>query len=84
LTSDGTIVEGFAAGGTVGGGFDFQLARWCIVGTKLGYNFTDDFTGTFGRITSYNGVELVIDFSFILGGSKKPASWTIVHNGRSI
>lgn len=71
LTRDGDTVDGVAAGGTVGGGFDFQLARWCMVGTKLGYNFTSDFTddstGTFGSKTSYNGWELVIDFSVLLG-----------------
>jgi hypothetical protein len=69
-------VEGVTAGGTVGGGFDFQLARWCMVGTKLAYNFTadftDDFTGTFGSITSYNGWELSIDFSVLFGKGKTP------------
>jgi hypothetical protein len=72
------VYQSFAAGGSVGGGFDFQLARWCMLGTKLGYNFTSDFTddstGTFGRKTNYNGFELVIDFSFVLGKESKPTS----------
>jgi hypothetical protein len=72
LAPDGSDLQQFVtAGGNVGGGFDFQLARWCMVGTKLGYNFTsdfsEDFSGTFGSKTNYNGLELSIDFSFLLG-----------------
>jgi hypothetical protein len=76
LTSDGETVEGVAAGGSVGGGFDIQVARWGMVGTKLGYNFTsdftDDFTGTFGSKTNYSGWELSIDFSVLLGKGSTP------------
>ena len=42
-----------------------------MVGTKLGYNFTEDLstdiTNTFGEKTSHNGWERVIDFSFLFG-----------------
>jgi hypothetical protein len=76
LAQGGGVIQGFAAGGNVGGGFDFQLARWCMVGTKLGYNFTsdftNDFTGTFGNKTNYSGWELSIDLSFLLGKGKTP------------
>ena len=71
---DGTALKHRAGGGQLGGGFDLQLARWCMVGTKLAYNFTADFerdsTGTFGKKTSYRGFELVVDFSFLLGKGK--------------
>ena len=76
LTVDGDTVDGVAAGGNVGGGFDIQAARWCMVGTRLGYNFTsdftNDFTGTFGRKTNYNGWEISIDFSVLLGKGSTP------------
>lgn len=70
MAPDGSRVHNIAAGGKVGGGLDFQLARWCMVGTKVGYNFTSDFTrdfATYGSKTSYSGFELGIDFSFLLG-----------------
>ncbi len=71
-------VSGVAAGGNVGGGFDIQPARWCMVDVKLGYNFTSDFTsdftGTFGRKTSYSGYELAIGFSVLLGKGNTPDS----------
>jgi hypothetical protein len=55
---DGSKIHNVAAGGNVGGGFDFQVARWCMVGTKVGYDFTSDFTresnGNYGRKTSYS------------------------------
>ena len=77
LAPDGSDLQQFVtAGGNVGGGFDFQLARWCMVGTKLGYNFTADFSedssGTFGSKTNYSGFELSIDFSFLLGKGATP------------
>ena len=69
-------MDGVAAGGNVGGGFDIQVARWGMVGTRLGYNFTsdftDDFTGTFGRKTNYSGWEISIDFSVLLGKGSMP------------
>lgn len=72
----GGVVQSVAAGGNVGGGFDFQFARWGMVGTKLGYNytsdFTSDFTGTFGSKTNYRGFDLSIDFSVVLGNGKTP------------
>ena len=75
---DGTAIKHRAAGGNLGAGFDIQLARWCMVGIKAGYNFTadftDDFTGTFGKKTSYRGFELGIDFSFLLGKGRTPGS----------
>ncbi|MCP5115643.1 MAG: hypothetical protein GY953_32860 [bacterium] len=47
-----------------------------MIGTKVGYNFTADFsadrTGTFGTKTSYQGFELVVDFSFLLGKGRTP------------
>ncbi len=47
-----------------------------MVGTKIGYNFTSDFTqdftGTFGDKTNYSGYEFVIDFSFLIGKGQTP------------
>lgn len=71
LEQNGDKIHDVAAGGNVGGGIDFQLARWCMVGTKLGYNFTSDFTrdptGTYGSKTSYSGFDLGINFNILLG-----------------
>jgi len=78
LLPTGPVTRSVAAGGSVGGGFDIQLARWCMVGTKVGYNFTADFTrdstGTFGDKTSYSGFEWVIDFSVLWGKGRTPGS----------
>jgi len=72
----GPVARSVAAGGRVGGGFDFQLNRWSMVETMLGYNFTADFerdqTGTFGQKTSYNGFQLAIGFSFLWGKGRAP------------
>jgi hypothetical protein len=77
-TRDRTPIKHRAAGGNLGGGFDLQLSRWFMVGTKVIYNFTADFTrdftGTFGEKTSYRGFDVVVDFSFLLGKGKTPGS----------
>jgi hypothetical protein len=68
---EGNRFTDVAAGGNLGGGFDFQVSRWCMVGTKLGYNFTADFSRdhaeAFGEKTAYSGWEWVIDFSVLFG-----------------
>jgi len=76
-TPDGDTFTDVAAGGSIGGGFDIQPARWCMVETRIGYNFTSDFTmdatGTFGSKTSYDGYELSIGFGVLLGsGGPEP------------
>jgi hypothetical protein len=73
---EGETIESVAAGGNIGGGFDIQLARWFMIGTKLGYSFTSDFTreetGAFGNRTSYEGFELSVDFSILFGKGRAP------------
>jgi hypothetical protein len=68
---EGNTFTDVAAGGNLGGGFDIQVARWGMVGTKLGYNFTADFSRdhaeAFGEKTAYSGWEWTVDFSVLFG-----------------
>jgi len=55
------------AGGQVGGGVDFHVARSVIFGLNAGYNWMVPFEHAVGSRTSYSGAELGLSFGFLFG-----------------
>jgi hypothetical protein len=56
-----------SAGGQVGGGVDFHVARSVIFGLNAGYNWMVPFEHAVGSRTSYAGAELGLSFGFLFG-----------------
>jgi len=55
------------AGGQLGGGVDFHVARSVIFGLNAGYNWMVPFEHAVGSRTSYSGAELGLSFGFLFG-----------------
>ena len=55
------------AGGELGGGVDFHLARWFSIGVTAGYNWMIPFEHAVGSRTSYNGAQMGLGFGFLFG-----------------
>lgn len=58
-----------AAGGHVGAGVDFHVARWLSVGVSGGYNWMLDFAEPVGRKDNYSGPQLGVNIGWLFGGS---------------
>ena len=58
-----------AAGGQVGAGVDFHVARWLSVGVSGGYNWMLDFAEPIGRRDNYSGPQLSVNIGWLFGGS---------------
>jgi hypothetical protein len=58
-----------AAGGHVGAGVDFHMARWLSVGVSGGYNWMLDFAEPVGRRDNYSGPQLGANIGWLFGGS---------------
>jgi hypothetical protein len=57
-----------AAGGHVGAGIDFHVARWLSVGVSGGYNWMLDFAEPIGRRDNYSGPQLGANIGWLFGG----------------
>jgi hypothetical protein len=57
-----------AAGGHVGAGIDFHVARWLSVGVSGGYNWMLDFVEPIGRRDNYSGPQLSVNIGWLFGG----------------
>jgi hypothetical protein len=58
-----------AAGGHVGAGVDFHVARWLSIGVSGGYNWMLDFAEPIGRQNNYSGPQLSVNIGWLFGGS---------------
>ena len=58
-----------AAGGHVGAGVDFHVARWLSIGVSGGYNWMLDFAEPIGRRDNYSGPQLGVNVGWLFGGS---------------
>jgi hypothetical protein len=58
-----------AAGGHLGAGVDFHVARWLSVGVSGGYNWMLDFAEPIGRKDNYSGPQLGVNIGWLFGGS---------------
>jgi hypothetical protein len=58
-----------AAGGHIGAGVDFHVARWLSVGVSGGYNWMLDFAEPIGRQDNYSGPQLGVNIGWLFGGS---------------
>lgn len=56
-----------SAGGQLGGGVDFHLARWLAIGVTAGYNWMIPFEHAVGSRTNYSGAEVGLAFGFLFG-----------------
>lgn len=54
-------------GGYVGGGLDFQINHFLMVGTKAGYHLISDFSDPMGGRVNYSGPEMNVGVSFLFG-----------------
>ena len=58
-----------AAGGHVGAGIDFHVARWLSIGVSGGYNWMLDFAEPIGRQDNYSGPQLGVNIGWLFGRS---------------
>jgi hypothetical protein len=73
FVGNGVLITGThadsTAGGHVGAGIDFHVARWLSVGVSGGYNWMLDFGEPVGRQDNYSGPQLGVNIGWLFGRS---------------